>query len=71
MKMFSALSLKSIRVKMERVGVTMTDAQFNGLTYGEMKKIYRKARRAYGLYEQIDAIINKPKAPTPEIPKKN
>ena len=70
MKMFSELSLKSIRAKMEKVGVEMNDTQFNALTYSELKKIYKKAKKAYGLYEQVDAIINKKKAPTPEVPLK-
>lgn len=70
MKMFSELSLRAIRGKMEKVGVEMNDAQFNALTYSELKKIYKKAKRAYHLYEQVDAIINKKKAPTPEVPLK-
>ena len=45
MKMFSELSLKSIRAKMEKVGVEMNDTQFNALTYSELKKIYKKAKR--------------------------
>lgn len=68
MKMFSELSLKSIRTKLAKVGVTMTDEQFNALTYAELKKVYRKASKAYKLYEQVDAIVNKTKAPTPEMP---
>lgn len=68
MKMFSELSLKSIRAKMEKVGVSMNDTQFNSLTYSELKKVYRKAKKAYRLYEEVDNIINKPKAPTPEVP---
>lgn len=70
MKLFSELTLKSIRVKLDKVGVHMTDEQFNSLTYSELKKVYKKAKRAYELYEQVDAIICKQKAPTPEIPMK-
>lgn len=70
MKMFNEMSLRSIRHKLEKVGVRMTDEQFNSLTYSELKKIYRKSKRAYDLYEQVDAIINKPSAPTPEVPMK-
>lgn len=68
MKMFNEMSLKSIRSKLNKVGVTMTDDQFHSLTYSELRKIYRKSKRAYALYEQVDAIINKPSAPTPAIP---
>lgn len=70
MKMFSELSLKSIRAKMEKVGVTMSNDQFNALTYSELKKVYKKSKKAYKLYEEVDAIINKKKAPTPEVPMK-
>ncbi len=68
MKMFSELSLRAIRGKLEKVGVEMNDAQFNALTYSELKKIHKKAKKAYHLYEQVDAIINKKKSPTPEVP---
>lgn len=70
MKMFNEMSLRSIRSRLEKVGVRMTDAQFNALTYSELKAVYRKSKKAYALYEQVDAIINKPSAPTPEVPLK-
>lgn len=68
MKMFNEMSLKVIRRNLEKVGVKMDDAQFNSLTYSELRKVYRKSKRAYELYKQVDAIINKPSAPTPEVP---
>lgn len=68
MKMFSEMSLKSIRNKLAKVGVTMSDEEFNALTYSELKKVYRKASKAYELYKQVDAIINKTKVSTPEMP---
>lgn len=71
MKMFSEMSLKSIRNKLEKVGVSMSDSQFNALTYSEMKKVYKKASKAYRLYEQVDAIVSKAQAPTPAIPLNN
>ena len=71
MKMFSEMSLKSIRTKLEKVGVTMSNDQFNALTYSELKKIYRKASKAYKLYEQVDAIVSKAQAPTPAMPLNN
>ena len=71
MKMFSEMSLKSIRNKLEKVGVSMSDSQFNALTYSEMKKVYKKASKAYRLYEQVDAIVSKAQAPTPAMPLTN
>lgn len=71
MKMFSEMSLKSIRSKLEKVGVTMSNDQFNALTYSELKKVYRKASKAYKLYEQVDAIVSKAQAPTPAMPLTN
>ena len=71
MKMFSEMSLKSIRNKLEKVGVTMSNDQFNALTYSELKKVYRKASKAYKLYEQVDAIVSKAQAPTPAMPLHN
>lgn len=68
MKMFNEMSLKSIRNQLVKVGVEMTDEQFNSLTHSELKAIYRKSRKAYKLYSQVDAIINKKKAPTPAVP---
>lgn len=68
MKMFNEMSLKAIRKNLEKVGVEMDDAQFNSLTHSELKTIYRKSKKAYKLYSQVDAIINKKKAPTPAVP---
>ena len=68
MKMFSEMSLRSIRGKLAKVGVVMNDEQFNALTYSELKKVYKKSAKAYKLYEQVDAIINKAQAPTPAVP---
>ena len=71
MKMFSEMSLKSVRSKLEKVGVTMSNDQFNALTYSELKKVYKKASKAYKLYEQVDAIVSKAQAPTPAMPLTN
>lgn len=68
MKMFNEMSLKAIRRNLEKVGVEMDDTQFNSLTYSELRKIYRKSKKAYELYKQVNNIINKPKAPTPAVP---
>lgn len=68
MKMFNEMSLVSIRKQLVKVGVEMTDEQFYSLTHSELKAIYRKSKKAYKLYTQVDAIINKKKAPTPTVP---
>ncbi len=68
MKMFNEMSLVSIRKQLVKVGVEMTDEQFYSLTHSELKTIYRKSKKAYKLYSQVDAIIDKKKAPTPAVP---
>ena len=68
MKMFNEMSLVSIRKQLAKVGVEMTDEQFYSLTYTELKTIYRKSKKAYKLYAQVDAIIDKKKVPTPAVP---
>ena len=68
MKTFNEMSLKSIRSQLEKVGVEMTDTQFTSLTHSELKKIYKKSKKAYKLYCEVDAIIDKKKAPTPAVP---
>ena len=68
MKMFNEMSLRTIRNQLSKVGVDMTDDQFAALTHSELKKIYKKSRKAYRLYTQVDGIINKKKAPTPTVP---
>ena len=68
MKMFNEMSLKSIRNQLAKVGVEMADEQFSSLTHSELKKIYKKSKKAYKLYKQVDAIINKPVAHTPTVP---
>ena len=68
MKMFNEMSLVSIRKQLAKVGVEMTNEQFYSLTHSELKTIYRKSKKAYRLYTQVDAIITKKKAPTPAVP---
>ena len=68
MKTFNEMSLRAIRTDLEKVGVEMSDAQFVSLTHSELKKIYKKSQKAYKLYKQVDAIIDKKKAPTPAMP---
>ena len=68
MKTFNEMSLKSIRLELEKVGVEMSDERFSALSHRELKKVYKKSKKAYELYKQVDAIIDKKKAPTPKVP---
>ncbi len=68
MKTFNEMSLRAIRNQLAKVGVEMTDDQFSSLTHSELKKIYKKSKKAYKLYTEVDAIISKKKAPTPAMP---
>lgn len=68
--MFKELSLRNMRSRLVKYGVSMSDEQFQALTYKELKKIYKMSGKAYALYEQVDTIICKKKAQTPEIPMK-
>ena len=68
MKTFNEMSLISIHKQLVKVGVEMTDEQFYSLTHSELKTIYRKSKKAYKLYTQVDAIVNKKKTPTPAVP---
>ena len=65
---FSKMSLRSIRIDLAKVGVTMSDEQFSALSHRELKQVYKKSKKAYELYKQVDAIIDKKKAPTPAMP---
>ena len=68
MKMFNEMSLRTLRKNLVKVGVEMTDEQFNSLTYSELRKVYKKSKKAYALYEQVDSIIIKQKDPTTAVP---
>lgn len=68
--MFKEMSLRNTRNRLAKFGVEMTDEQFHALTYKELKKIMKFSAKAYSLYEQVDTIICKKKAPTPEVPMK-
>ena len=68
MKTFNEMSLVSIREQLVKVGVEMEDNQFFSLTHSELKQIYKKSQKAYKLYKQVNAIIDKKKAPTPKVP---
>ena len=63
MRKFNEMPLSAIRAELEKVGVKMTDDQFSNLSHSELKKIFRKANKAFRLESEVNAIINK--KPTP------
>lgn len=70
MRIFKDLSLQEIRDCLNELGVPLTDEQFNSLTYDELTKMGRKARKAYNLYKQVDDIVKakgKEKATPPTV----
>ena len=54
---FRGMSLQEIRDELKELGVPLTDAQFNALTYAELNKMGRKAYKAYRPYKQVDDIV--------------
>lgn len=70
MRIFKDLSLQEIRDCLKELGVPLTNEQFNALTYDELTKMGRKARKAYNLYKQVDDIVKakgKEKATPPTV----
>lgn len=54
---FRGMSMKEIRSELSALGIVLTDAQFNALTYAELNSIGRKAFRAYKLTNQVGNIV--------------
>ena len=70
MRIFNGMSLQEIRDCLKKLGVPLTDEQFNSLTYNELTKMGRKAHKAYRLYKQVDDIVkakDKEKATPPTV----
>ena len=55
---FRGMTMQEIRSELEELGVVLTDAQFNSLTYAELNSVGRKAFKAYKLAYQIGKIVN-------------
>lgn len=49
--------MQNIRRELADLGIVLTDAQFNSLTYAELNSIGRKAFKAYKLINQISNIV--------------
>ena len=57
--MIDGMSLGKIRVRLEFWGITLTDEQFDNLTYRELKNIYKKAEKIANLKKDIAYILTK------------
>ncbi len=56
---FKNLSLRSLYSRLVRMGVDITEEEFEILTPVQLKLIYNKAKKAYLLHCEIDKIIHK------------
>ena len=54
---FRGMTMQAIRSELADLGIVLTDAQFNSLTYAELNSIGRKAFKAYKLTNQIGNIV--------------
>lgn len=63
--MIKGKNLKTIRKELGDYGVVMTNAQFEGLTYQDLKTLYKKAYKVAMLKDDIFDIMEKadPKPP--------
>lgn len=60
-KFINEMSFRTIRMRLNGYGVHLTDEQFDGLTYKELKTIFRKAEKIDRLQDDIQQIVDKPK----------
>ena len=57
------MSLVKIHEEIRKFGFELSDAQFNALTYTEIKRIYRKAEKSYRLKQAIVKELQQKFAP--------
>ena len=55
---FRGVPMQNIRSELTALGIVLTDAQFNSLTYAELNSVGRKAFKAYKLTHQIGSIVD-------------
>lgn len=55
--MFSERSFGSLRRKLEKYGVDITDEDFSKLSYRKLKKLYRKAKVMHRLATDIENLL--------------
>ena len=58
--LINGMSFGKIRTRLGNYGTTLTDEQFENLTYSELKTIYRKAEKITRLQSEIAQIADKP-----------
>lgn len=64
---FNKLSLRSLYSRLVRMGVDITEEEFERLSPAQLKTIYNKAKKAYLLYCEIDKIVKKEEIPEVEF----
>lgn len=64
---FNKLSLRSLYSRLVRMGVDITEEEFERLSSVQLKTIYNKAKKAYLLYCEIDEIVRKEEIPEVEF----
>jgi hypothetical protein len=64
---FNKLSLRSLYSRLVRMGVDITEEEFERLSPMQLKTIYNKAKKAYLLYCEIDKIVRKEEIPEVEF----
>lgn len=56
--MVDGMTLGRIRVRLEGWGVSLSDEQFDSLTYRQLKSIYKKAEKIASLKGEISRVVN-------------
>lgn len=56
--MVDGMTLGRIRVRLEGWGVSLSDEQFDSLTYRQLKSIYKKAEKIASLKSEISRVVN-------------
>ena len=55
--MINELNLDTIRKSFATYGITMTDAEFSKLTIKEIRKYFKRAKKAYDIQSQVNQEI--------------
>jgi hypothetical protein len=54
---FKGMTLQQIREELNELGIVLSDAEFNALTYAELNTIGSKAYKVYKLNREIGNIV--------------
>ena len=60
-KLLNGMSFGKIKLRLNGYGVHLTEEQFDGLNYKELKTVFRKAEKIDRLANEIQQIVDKPK----------